>query len=558
MHADMDSTAEVITASEGSQTPAGTTPAEGVGVRWWMIVVAILPALMSWVVYVARGPTLNLFESGTMLAGGMQSLHGKTLYTDIFAFYGPLSYWIPGVAGAVGPGSVGVFLAGLLITVGYSIVAYLIAAHVSRRPVAALIAPVVLALAGAETMRGLPTLAAVLCLMQFERGRRPAWLLATGAAAGAGLLWFQDSGVWVSVAIAVVAVCGFWWPHVRNVLSVRSLGLICSGSAMVVVPVAGYFAAHGALGSWLYYCFVFPNKVYTRRSATGYLRGVVESWRGESLPSYAYKATFYLLPYVVVFTLAAVLAVVSVWRLKPRLPERYLPVSTAILAVYALLQLRVLGASLDEAKLADTCAPTVVLTLGLALSRLPRWGSLRTGRDAKRSPARWQSWCAAVVVGWLVMWPMHGYTRSLLHSGGVPTSTGPGRLAGVPITGGSPPPSSVDQLADVVQAVTSRTSPSDRIFVAPTAPYLYYLTDRLDVSRYDYLDPVYTSASVDREIAATITDQRPKVIVLADTTFADSGKTGSQLAPQTYRVIDAEYNPVQSIGKWTILVPRSR
>ena len=523
--------------------------------KWWFISLACLPAFGVWLVDLLSGQSLNLFESGTLMSGGMRVMQGETLYRDVFAFYGPLEYLLPGVAGLIGPGNVGIVLFGLVLPMVASVVAYRIVTRLRSRPLAAAIVPLLLSITGASSARSLPALAAILCLMQVEAGAGRRWLIAGGALSGIGLLWIQDGGVWITIAVVLVAIFGSRSSVVRSLLSMRALAVASAGAMIPLLPTAGYFAVRGALGSWIYSCFVFPNTIYTHRSATEYVRGLASSWSDLPFLQIAYKTAFYLLPYLAVFASAAVLVLIAAARLRRPPPRAVLPVSFAVLACYALLQLRVLAASLDEAKLADVCAPTVVALFGLALAR-DSGISVIAPTKLTAFTRSWRSALALACMGWFVVWPVQKYAHHVAHLAFAPASSGSGRLAGFPITGGVPPQTSLPELEQVVAEITLRTSVADKIFVAPTQPYVYYLSRRGNVARYDYLDPVYVTPEVDREIASAIVRGKPKVVVLTDSHFAGRNLSGRQMATRTYAVIDANYGPVKTIGHWTILVPR--
>src|SRR5690349_11119864 len=63
--------------------------------------VALVPVIVLAVYQWRVGVSANLFETGTTLSGGDRALHGEALYRDVFAFYGPLSYFVPAVVVAI-------------------------------------------------------------------------------------------------------------------------------------------------------------------------------------------------------------------------------------------------------------------------------------------------------------------------------------------------------------------------------------------------------------------------------------------------------------------------
>lgn len=509
--------------------------------------VAVLPAVVFWLLNLHWGFTVNLFELGTVMEGGRRIGGGQALYTDFFSFYGPLGYLLP-YAALLLSGSV-VVAAGVLdlvVAVLSSWVTYRLAAALSGRPAVALVAPLCLALVGGTTARTLAPLAGVLCLCAWETTQRSRWLLGVGAFTSVGLLWIQDGGAWLTLAVLLVAAGGLRSERIRAVLGPRHLGRIVVGGTVAALPVLVWLTVTGALTAWFYWCFVFPNTAYTDRDSTGYITDLVASWQGLNPVVLAYKATFYLLPYVVIGVAAVACTALALSR---RVTSRTTaPVTFLVLSVYAVLQLRVLVASVDEAKLADSCAPTVVAACALAAAYLGRPG---------RGPGRqmWAPALAALVLAWLVVWPLQHRLHAVAHTDTVATPAA-SPADGLPVGSIGPPETSAAELDELVREVRARTSPGDPILVLPTSPLVYVLTERSNPTEYDYLDPVYIDAEADRSIAASVEAREPALVVVGDNTFAGTPTTGPDMAPQTYAAIEAAYVEVAQVGHFTVLEPR--
>jgi hypothetical protein len=244
-------------------------------------VIAILPVALLWVLNTRAGVTLNLFESGTFLAGGQHQLHGHMLYSHVFAFYGPLAYLEPYLAARLlGHNDLGLLVPDLVVSALLCWTAYRLARRLSGRNWLSLVAPWVIAAQGSATPRTFTALIALLTLSHYEGDQRIRWLFASGGTAALATLWFQDAGVWVTIGIATAAVLAMI-RRCRVVLAPRRAILGWTlGFGAVVAPVVVTFATTGALLKWLYYCFIFTNTAYTHRSATGYVHSLVTSWRG--------------------------------------------------------------------------------------------------------------------------------------------------------------------------------------------------------------------------------------------------------------------------------------
>ena len=516
---------------------------------WRLAALGCLPYILVTLAQLRSGLALNLFEAGTTVAGGDALFRGDMLYSEHFGFYGPLAYVVQWAFATWVPGNVGLLLVVVVIGLADCLLAYAVAVALTGRAYLSLVAPALLAAAGSATQRPLLALAAVLCVCRYEQRGRVGWLVAAGAATSGALLWFQDAGVWSLLAFALAtAVCMLL--RLPDRPTVRALGVFAAGLAAVLLPWLVVVTVTGALGDWLYYCFVFPNTVYAKRSAFGYVNGLVDSWRGLPPLRLAYNYLFYVVPYVVVGVIAAVGVIHNVLAVR-RDRERFrLPLGALMLACLALLQLRVVLASVDEAKLADSAGPALVLAVSLAAGRLPR--SL-----AHRSRPRAGSVLLVGCVALLSLVSLQRLAHSLAHTsgGGATQATGSPRMHGLPIGAVSTPAVSVAELSEVVRQIRSHTSADDEVFVAPTQPLLYFLSERHNPTSYDYLDPVYTTAAVDRRLQHELAAHPPALVVLADNVF--NGRTGEQLAPASYGWIRANYVVATSTDHFTLLTRRT-
>jgi hypothetical protein len=512
-------------------------------------VAALLPAPLLWLLTVRTGYTLNLFESGTVLAGGQHLVHGDMLYTDVFAFYGPLAYLGPYLMAALfGRSDLALLLPDVIFGTLVCWIAYRLAVRLSGRPWLSLLVPMAIAAQGADSRRTLPALASLLALSNYERTRARWWLFLSGIACAAATLWFQDAGISLAISLVVVTAVAMhrWRPALGG--TVRSAGSWVLGFLGLMLPFAVALAVVGALSKWLYYCFVFPNTTYAHRSATGYLQSLIASWSGLSLPRLIYKYAFYIAPYALVAVVAFTCVLVTVYALVRRRAVTAVPLTAAALSLYALLQLRVVFASLDEAKLVHASPPTIVAAVGLA-----GWLTRRTRSRAAPRLERAARAGFVVATSFLLLVASQKQIHYRLHLAAPPLATGRGLLSGIPLAGAAPPATTVPELSALTEYVDAHTTARDRIFVAPTQPLLYYLTGRDNATGYDYLDPVYTTPAVDTRIVSQLATRKPALVLLADSKF---GKlSGPELAPKTYLWLTRHYRTVRRIGAFRILAP---
>jgi len=528
-------------------TPAATAPVA-------LLAVAVAAAaVLKWTAYVVLGRGLNLFETGTTIVGGLRLLSGQMPYVDFFAFYGPLTYLFPGLAAkAAGSVTTADFVLDLLVGTASAVVAYLVATRLSRRPVLALLAPLILLLLGANTARTLPALLSVLLLIRAERTGRRIWLFVAGAAGGVGLLWIQDAGAWICVAVLVTALGGLVLPAARRVLSAGRFMVYAAGVAAALVPWITFCIVRGSLGAWIHWTFVFPLTRYTERSSTAYLETLFGSAMDAGALRGLYILAFWVIPFVAIFLVAAIAVVFALiwvwraWRSESGSVGVAAPVSFLVLAVYGLLQLRVLAASIDEAKLIDSAAPTIVAAVVLVLASVPSRDRIDSTPTAVRV-------AAIVLAAWLVVWPAWWQGRLVTEAIGEPGPQASEAVGGLPFTAAAPPLTTPAGLDEVVRVIHQHTGPDDPILVLPTSPLLYAIADRTNPTGYDYLDPVYTTPEVDAAIAAALRDGEVAVVVLGDNDFPGSAFTGREIAPETYSAIDTLYTEVAEVEGFTVL-----
>jgi hypothetical protein len=502
------------------------------------------------------GRNLNLFESGTAIVGGLRILDGQTPYLDFFAFYGPLTYLIPGLAQAAS-GSVSTtdFVLSLVFAVSSSLVAYALTARISGRPIASLFAPLALVLLGATTPRTLAALVSVLLFTEFERTGKRLWAMAAGVAGGVALLWIQDSGAWICVAVAVLTIVGLFNKRSRALFGWKEFLLYAFGVAVALLPWAVYLAVRGAVFDWLYWSFVFPNSGYTQRSATAYFLDLVDRVLAATPLQGAYIGVFFVLPFVMVVVLAvANVVMASFLLLRRRAPVRtptVFPVSTFLLAVYALLQLRVLLASVDEAKLIDSSAPTIICSVSLAIGLF----GVRAAADRRVLAMRIG---VLLVLVWLAVWPIWSQTRYLLLQLREQRPEASVAVGGLPFREAGPPVSSPEEVDELVDRIAAYGAKSDELLVLPTSPLIYAISGRHNPSRYDYLDPVYTTNEVDAELAQLVSNEEVGLLVLSDSKFPGTELRGADIAPKTYEAIASHYAVVEKLQSYTLLVPIGR
>jgi hypothetical protein len=386
-------------------------------------------------------------------------------------------------------------------------------------------------------------LLAMLALMRWldEGALRFLWM--TGAASGAALLWWQDAGAYIVVTVATVLAWSALASRAPMQTAIEVSKSWLGGFALIVTPVLAWLGATAAIGPFLYYVYLFPVTVYTRKDGLAYVRSVVHDVSRSSAPLAVYRAVFFLVIFAVPFlvVVGGVLLVVRTAKL-----NQWQPPPLAVVTIFGGLCLRTLVANMDEAKLFDLSAPYhILLTVCVAgaargLSRM-RWVS---GRLFLR----------AALVATVLAFPVHRTARTLHERHASRYSS----VVGYRVRGASPPTLSPDELEHLIAAVQSASPRGRPILVLPFQPFLYELSDRSNPTSYDYLDPTYVTASTERRMISQAERARPALVVLAATRFADSGPTGEEIAPRVYSWVRKNYRLQTSIGEFDLLVPAER
>jgi hypothetical protein len=293
----------------------------------------------------------------------------------------------------------------------------------------------------------------------------------------------------------------------------RVIGAAAVGFALVVVPAAAFFAAHGALDDLWSAAFAYnfaeaqssdPTK--DRLAAVGEVLDVL-SRTGLSLFGIAGCLWFCL----------CAVRVGPSWSQQP-----------ALLRIAAIALPLDLFSATATAKpfwhYAITMLPTLTIFTGYALA------SLRRVREPFARPVRT---AAALVLGILVILTAADHVDQLQQW----------RVAGAP---------------EVIEYVRSHTGPTDTVLVWGAEPAVNFFAGRKAPTRYVYLYPLempgYTRPGMVRELLDGVAQNRPRLIVDA----YDQGLSDERFAAKSPDIeaaleeLHADYRAVDRIDGWTV------
>lgn len=118
-------------------------------------------------------------------------------------------------------------------------------------------------------------------------------------------------------------------------------------------------------------------------------------------------------------------------------------------------------------------------------------------------------------------------------------------------------PSEAKWLREVVDRIEIYTDKGDPILALPLNPVFYFLTDRVNPTRYDWILPGMLTVEEEKKMVAGLKNHRPKMVIFVDIPI--DGKEERRLAnyaPLLYGFLRENYQFDEIIGLFQILLPR--
>ena len=424
----------------------------GRAVEWTGTAIVFLIALRYWLWYFNRN--LNLLDEGSTAAQALRVLNGELIYRDFFTVVTPASYYtVAALFQLFGPSLMVLRWAALVTGLGILLVTLLIARRVMSWPFAAaaalmttvwgwfLVTPNFYSLQAA-----LFALMALWCYLRSLDRAEARWIVVAGLFTGLAALTKQNVGVYAALAIAVAMWIG------RPPAKAGGYNRFIAGICIPVVPVLLLLILAGA-GPYLYESWVYyPLRKYPERFALSYPsffetlseHGAFERW---------VRYVIYL-P-VVVYPLIAIV----LFRARQ---HRHALIAIALMGLLLLLQS---WPRADVPHILFGLQPTFILFAYLLFL-----GS------------RGNAIASVVMLTPLVALLWFGYQRTDWEFANYVARVKAGRAQGVATV-----PIDAQRIDLITQYVSSHTAPDEPIFVVPWAAGFYFLTDRANATRTDFL-----------------------------------------------------------------------
>ena len=443
--------------------------------------ILVAAALRYWLIYFNRGA--NLLDEGSQAAQALRLLQGDVIYRDFFTVVTPGSYytvaWLFQIFGAE---LIVMRWAVLVMGLGILIATLMAARRIVAWPFAAaaalmttvwgwfLVAPNFYSWEAA-----LLAMIALVCYLQYAGTARAKWLVWAGVAAGVTAMVKQNVGAYTAAALLLSVWLSLVFDANRDWRArIRASLQLTAGVALPVVPTLLYLLAIGA-GPYLYESWVYyPLVKYPPRFAVPYPEFF--PLMPEAAPFDAWTKLVIYLPVIAYpFALAALGALAVRHRRGDAAAGRdgHLLLAITLFGFLTLLQawpradvthilfglqgtfivVSYLAWSMWQAFLKLPGPRAVVAAVGLVLTLAPFGIAMRNGY--LKTDWEYQNYMVRLQVD---------------------------RAEGIRASG-----IDAERINKVTSFIVSNTTPDDPIFVVPWATGFYFLTDRRNPTRTDFM-----------------------------------------------------------------------
>ena len=493
---------------------------------------------------------VGLIDEGHLANAARRIAAGEILYRDVYTVYPPASFQVvAGLFELFGTSLLVVRGFHIAMTLALSVLVFVAGRRFMETPFAWLAGALVAAtgwhvilegchyayLYGAVPMAALWLLARADAEGALDRGR----LIAVGALAGVSLSFRLEPFVGLALAGASVVL-------LREGFGRRAwagLAWLIVGTLLVVVPIGLYFAAHAAFANLFLAVFWTSFGQYLQGGEFNLPMPAFEwlpiEWSRRGL-RHLFVSWEFRLP-VLLYTVTFAEVALAAWRGR-RLPTGS-PVLSAnslarlCLALFgAVLYLRATGRS-DYYHLAPILFPAYVLGADWIARAWRRFVPPRL--DGLAYPL------VALVLA----------TSLFLHQFDLAVDRAFATADEVEVVPGGPRIEGASQLDDLVADVRARTGPGEPIVVLPWYPIVYFLAERANPTKFDWLFPGYlTTAAAVAGFLDEIERSDARVVVYSPVSIdGRSDRSLAAFAPEIDRYLRQRFQPTRRYGRFWVL-----
>ena len=488
---------------------------------------------------------IDFSDEGSLAYGAELVLGGHLPHRDFVSLQPPLSFYTTGVVFKI----FGISLASLRVFgLGIYILITLLVYSVSRIWAGRVLS---LAVATPAIVMGMPYFnfvpyavwqgmaAALISVLFYLRAMQGGWLqglaLPAGLATGTSVLLRQDQGFYllVSLLIYTLALNLARKESVSKMVLKRVFSLWIAGIVLVIIPWGVYWWLHGALPEMFQQLILFPITTYTKTSSLPF----PSFSPALTLSQNSIAGLYYFLPVTIIALATCLLG--RIVRSGFHLDEAGL---VFILTWVGLFYCQVLVRS-DLYHLLITLPPFLVL--------MARGWQMFIKEVQVRCDRQGWSWIKPIKPEWLVsfaVWSVMIWFLWLNRNVFLPATfdakqTVALERAGVRVR-------EAKQLKHFVQFV-QRIAPADRsILCLPYEPMLYFLCERRNPTRWNYLWPGDQTPEEHQYLIRQAKTDPPAVIIITDESKM------CRYAQDILDYVHSEYQPVLKVGSSTIYTPR--
>lgn len=491
---------------------------------------------------------IDFADEGFLAYGAVRAMHGQVPNRDFVSLQPPLAFYtVAAMFRLFGTSLVSLRILGLGIYLGITLLIFGIARHLTS-PVLSLAAAVPAAILGIPYFNFVPfsvwqgitaSLAAALFLLRASSvgpSNRHRYYLAlpAGALSAASMLFRQDQGLYSAISILVYMLALKWArkPEISTPNLKRLAGFWLGGMVLIFLPSGIYWFVVGALPDMFKQLIVFPLTTYGKTSS------IPLAWfsLNQSFTFNAAACLYYLPP--VIEILAAVWLFAQIVRRDFSVKEAKL---TFITLWSALFWCQGLTRS-DYHHLLITLAPFFVLCAWCWSTVLENLGRMVANKPKSPFvPARVRIvtsiGAGVLVAGYLLAIepvflpsPIEASQTVALPRAGV-------RVQNAPI------------LENFIESLQSLARPGQSILCLPYQPMFYFLSERRNPTRWNYLWPGDQTPKEHQDLIRQAQSDPPAVIVV--TKEADLEHYAAPILDYIHR----EYKHRTEYGSITIYLP---
>ena len=513
------------------------TTSRGRVAEWVGTAIVIAAALRYWLWYFNRAT--NLLDEGSTAAQALRILNGELIYRDFFTVVTPVSYYTVAALLAVFGESLMVLRWAALITgVLILVVTLWIARRVMAWPFAAAAALMTTVWGWFLVTPNYYSLQAAFCALVALAVYLRGWMLFAGVMVGLTAMVKQNVGAYAALALlaAIWASRAFddqWHVKARMRSSLRFAG----GIALVTGPIVLLLLVAGA-GPYLYESWVYyPLARYPQRFSLPFpqfqpvladhgvttIADAIAAVLTRRVPEPAVFdiwVKFVIFLPVLVYPAVAIALVIKAYRWRAHRDPGAAVHGSALLAIALMGALLLLQSwpRADVAHILFGLQPTFILFGYLLFSGWRGLSMLPGPRPVVRTAAM----VLALAPIALMLW--NGYRRTDWEYANYVAHLRTGRGAGITAV-----PIEAQRIDVVTRYIVEHTSPDEPIFVVPWAAGFYFLADRANPTRTDFM--LFEDPELYPCLLSRLEQDPPKYVIYGYTWDVDEKRFRDYAAP---------------------------